>query len=666
MSVHVRNRWKSLGIVALVMSIFVWGWVPLACSPSPGTQDGQGNADSGTVTETTGGEGTSSEETTTQPDSDTGEPAFNPDTSTTAEPTATPDKSPQPDTSTNPDVPVGPDTKPSASACNGYWSQVSQTFSDATNLTSCDGDTEAQQIVTSLMVLEGIQIDNNGTKETPCIDVKCDSKWVYVVSNALPHYDFVQTTPNALKASTLFFRLARKPIDIASNVDAEDFDSMKGCAQAFTQFASSPNQGTNQEPSGYCIMGQNGKNYMKAKENGQTVTFRKISCLGTIGFSITGVPVFGPNEGPMPDPWGNPVFFSPDKAGDPYVPSNLRGGAALDLCLGHTAQTMHYHGFNEACFERDSQGKPKSSYAVATSTWDYKKSLDGDCTKVSGIVGWSSDGVPIKGPCVCMKRNPDGSCASIKRARSGYVYRGLGAWGTTQPSGLAKDGAACSQKSDCCTDVNNCKYQCKYTVVDSSSAAGGSAVERRCVLRDYTWCIHHFVDRSSQNMGNANYVYMDRCNGVKSADGYSYHATTTFPHVIACTRYESKDAVQTGAGHGGNNNCQRDSDCQQGQTCQNGQCQGGQQGNCQRDSDCQQGQTCQNSQCQGGGTGPKSCTSDNDCSGACPQGSQGCKCNNSPNGKICVPTCTKDADCPQGPQQMRCDTNGGICIPQRP
>lgn len=508
-----------------------------------------------------------------------------------------------------------------SSVCRDAWVQVKASYTDATNLTSCDGNAAAQKVVQSLMNLSGISISNNGNKEIPCIDVRCEGSWVYVVSNALPHYDFVQTTPNPLKATILFFRVAVQPEAIAGRVPSEDISTMKGCEQAYQQYASNPNQATQREPSGFCTFQNTDVSYMTATEAGKTVTFRKLSCLGTIGFSITGVPVFGPNEGPMPDPWGNPVFFSPDKAGDPYIPGDLRAGAALDLCLGHTANTMHYHGFNEACFQRDAQRKPKSSYAQATATWDYAGSLTSDCTEVSGIVGWSMDGIPIKGPCVCTKRNTDGTCATLKRVRSGFVYRGLKAWGNGNLAALNKEGVTCQQQSDCCTNTSGCKYQCKYTVVDDANSPGGTQVSKRCVLRDYTWCVHHFQDRSQQNVAQTNFVYLDRCNGYQSADGYAYHATTTFPHVLGCTRYESLSALGTQAGHGGNNNNNNNNNT----------------GN------------------------PKSCQNDNECRDACPQGSKGCVCRPGPpgqSGRICVPSCQQTQDCPAG---LTCDPQAGFC-----
>ena len=65
----------------------------------------------------------------------------------------------------------------------------------------------------------------------------------------------------------------------------------------------------------------------------------------------------------------------------------------------------------------------------------------------------------------------------------------------------------------------------------------------------------------------------------------------------------------------------------------------------------------------GSGPGPKACTTAADCTGACPPGSQGCTCGNSPQGMICVPTCTVSADCPTSPQGQPMTCNQGTCRP---
>jgi hypothetical protein len=64
----------------------------------------------------------------------------------------------------------------------------------------------------------------------------------------------------------------------------------------------------------------------------------------------------------------------------------------------------------------------------------------------------------------------------------------------------------------------------------------------------------------------------------------------------------------------------------------------------------------------GGTMGPKSCTTASDCTGACPSGSLGCTCSQSPTGMICVPTCTTSADCPTGPNGALVCSNG-VCVP---
>jgi hypothetical protein len=68
-----------------------------------------------------------------------------------------------------------------------------------------------------------------------------------------------------------------------------------------------------------------------------------------------------------------------------------------------------------------------------------------------------------------------------------------------------------------------------------------------------------------------------------------------------------------------------------------------------------------------GGSGPqggKSCATEADCQGACPQGSAGCTCHESPQGLMCVPTCASAADCPVLPGQPPFACNTGVCVPQ--
>ena len=108
----------------------------------------------------------------------------------------------------------------------------------------------------------------------PHLDVYCDDEFVYVNSNGIPHYTFVQTTPNALSEQDYLWEIPLNP-----------------------------------------------------KSASQT---SEIPLLGLVGFSVNGLPIYGPNEGAHPDPYGDPVYND-----------------ILDSCLGHTAQRgdYHYHAF---------------------------------------------------------------------------------------------------------------------------------------------------------------------------------------------------------------------------------------------------------------------------------------------------------------------------------
>jgi hypothetical protein len=93
----------------------------------------------------------------------------------------------------------------------------------------------------------------------------------------------------------------------------------------------------------------------------------------------------------------------PNTAGEPYLDTELGMGAALDLCGAHSGGSMHHHGVNEACFgQRADDGtlrraptRPPRRPGTSSTM------LQGECTAPSPIVGWSPDGHPIKGPCVC-------------------------------------------------------------------------------------------------------------------------------------------------------------------------------------------------------------------------------------------------------------------------
>jgi len=116
-------------------------------------------------------------------------------------------------------------------------------------------------------------------------------------------------------------------------------------------------------------------------------------------------------------------------------------------------------------------------------------------------------------------------------------------------------------------------------------------------------------------------TYLDQCNGRVGPDGtYRYHATATFPYILGCFRGTASASAGGGAPGG---------------------MMGGMMG------------------------GPAACTEESDCVGACPDGSMGCTCHNTPMGQLCVPTCTTDADCPagMGGRMLTCNEMQGICTP---
>lgn len=92
--------------------------------------------------------------------------------------------------------------------------------------------------------------------------------------------------------------------------------------------------------------------------------------MGTIGFTVTGIPIYGPMEGPMPSDsaFGDPVY-----------------NGMLDSCKGHTGYMADYH----------------DHAIVATARCGFTQSK---------IVGYAIDGFPIYGP--------------SSNAKSGYVKTG--------------------------------------------------------------------------------------------------------------------------------------------------------------------------------------------------------------------------------------------------
>lgn len=156
----------------------------------------------------------------------------------------------------------------------------------------------------------------------PQVDAGCEGDELVVRSNGIPHYPFIQITPNPLDPQTHEFRVPARP-----------------------ELAPDPTP---------------------------------VPLLGSIGFAVNGIAIFGPNEGPVPEAeqFGDPVF-----------------NAILDDCMGHTALAYHYHAMVQKCLsEGVADGEP------------------------SPILGFAFDGFPIRGPWGCA----DAECSSVIRHRSGW------------------------------------------------------------------------------------------------------------------------------------------------------------------------------------------------------------------------------------------------------
>ena len=167
--------------------------------------------------------------------------------------------------------------------------------------------------------------------EAPAVAGGCSDTAFVVESNSIPHYTFVALTPNALEAVDQHWELPRDPSEAAS-------------------------------PS-------------------------EIPLLGQIAFTVTGLPIFGPNEAAQPDPYGDPVY-----------------NGITDGCFGHTAMEYHNHALAQRCLTEG--GLVAEPWTLAEPDPDLE----------SPILGWALDGFPIYGSYGCL----DGDCTEVVEFVSGY------------------------------------------------------------------------------------------------------------------------------------------------------------------------------------------------------------------------------------------------------
>jgi hypothetical protein len=278
----------------------------------------------------------------------------------------------------------------------------------------------------------------------PKTEVTCTATEMTMTSNGMPHYTYVATTPNALGEQAHVWTIPLTPTYTESTTG--------------------------------------------------------VPCLGAVGFAINGIPLYGPNEGPMPDPFGDPVEND-----------------VMDESLGHTGGTAdyHYHAFMEASFrDTDGDGIPDlyDDDPVATPT------------DPSPILGYALDGFPIYGSRGCV----DEACTDLVTFKSGWTS-------TNYEAGTE----GCTRSSECSNQAN---YVCGATVI-------GDELTTACVFKDYAWDNHAYQAHAGSH-------WLDQCNGRMGADGtYRYHATSTFPYLVGCfhgsvpagTRASCADGGGTGA-----------------------------------------------------------------------------------------------------------------------
>ena len=184
----------------------------------------------------------------------------------------------------------------------------------------------------------------------PKVTVKCSGGNLVVSSNGMPGYTFVSKTPNGLKEQNYTWTVPLKPAKSAKSTSIE-------------------------------------------------------TRMGTLGFTVTGIPVFGPMEGPMPadSAFGDPVY-----------------NGLLDSCGGHTGYNSDYHDHT----------------LITTSECNLAKRR---------VLGYAIDGFPIYNSYGCTNK----SCTKTVKVTSGYVKTGnpvSNAWQayTYRASGKAGQLDACN------------------------------------------------------------------------------------------------------------------------------------------------------------------------------------------------------------------------------
>jgi hypothetical protein len=238
---------------------------------------------------------------------------------------ATPDVIPDTAVDSGPDPTVDTTTDTAADVAD-VAADVPDTTPDAAADVDATGDVVDDGCPDELFVVSPPDPANTEYPD-PELTARCTDTTLIVESNAIIGYEYQAMTPNPLEAQAFVWEIPLTPTALATPVD--------------------------------------------------------IPLLGTVGFTRNGIPIYGPNEGPIPDPYGDPIY-----------------NAIVDWCLGHTGgdADYHYHAILAECVLQD------------------PPAADGP----SPILGFALDGYPIYGPRACV----DVACTEIIEVRSGWVATG--------------------------------------------------------------------------------------------------------------------------------------------------------------------------------------------------------------------------------------------------
>ena len=168
----------------------------------------------------------------------------------------------------------------------------------------------------------------------PFLEVSCTEDSLVVNTNGLPHYTFIPMTPNDLVVAEHTYTFPLEP-----QVADETTD---------------------------------------------------IPFLGYVAVAINGVSIFGPNEGAIPDAYGDPMV------------NNI-----MDPCHGHTAFEYHHHALEQKCM---------IDSGLVAEPWT---NADVDTTQPSPVLGFAADGFPIYGPHGCL----DSDCREVVTFQSAWELK---------------------------------------------------------------------------------------------------------------------------------------------------------------------------------------------------------------------------------------------------